>query len=81
MLDDLRRNYVLNRQQGLVIRPYRKSHVTRETDKELLFLSEYLCLIGEPRGASVTSATAAGSRYLAKHGSGYGGAAEGSNGN
>ena len=27
MLDDLRRNYVLNRQNGLVIRPYRK--VTR----------------------------------------------------
>lgn len=24
MLDDLRRNYVLNRQNGLVIRPYRK---------------------------------------------------------
>ncbi|KAL4857255.1 Ubiquitin-like domain-containing CTD phosphatase 1 [Chlorella vulgaris] len=38
MLDDLRRNYVLNKQQGLVIRPYRRAHLTRGTDRELLYL-------------------------------------------
>mmetsp|Transcript_16732 Transcript_16732/g.28707 ORF Transcript_16732/g.28707 Transcript_16732/m.28707 type:complete len:323 (-) Transcript_16732:615-1583(-) len=46
MLDDLRRNYVMNRQNGLVIRPYRKAHLTRHTDKELFYLKQYLTLIG-----------------------------------
>lgn len=45
MMDDLRRNYVLNPQNGLVIRPFRKSHLTRETDRELLGLREYLLKI------------------------------------
>uniref|UniRef100_A0A7S1SVM3 protein-serine/threonine phosphatase n=1 Tax=Tetraselmis chuii TaxID=63592 RepID=A0A7S1SVM3_9CHLO len=47
MLDDLRRNYVLNTQQGLVIRPFRKAHLKRDTDKELLHLSAYLTLVGQ----------------------------------
>jgi len=47
MLDDLRRNYVLNRQNGLVIRPFRKTHVNRDSDRELLHLSHYLVLIGQ----------------------------------
>ena len=32
--DDLRRNYVLNKQQGLVIRPFKKAHLTRDTDRQ-----------------------------------------------
>ena len=32
-------------QNGLVIRPYRKSHRTRHTDHELLYLSHYLAHI------------------------------------
>jgi len=47
MLDDLRRNYVLNKQNGLVIRPYRKAHVNRATDEELLHLTAYLTLVGQ----------------------------------
>ncbi|PSC72065.1 Ubiquitin-like domain-containing CTD phosphatase [Micractinium conductrix] len=42
MFDDLRRNYVLNKQQGLVIRPFKKAHLTRDTDREMLYLSAYL---------------------------------------
>lgn len=36
----------MNKQQGLVIRPFRKAHITRENDRELLYLSMYLELIG-----------------------------------
>ena len=42
MMDDLRRNYVMNPQNGLVIRPYKHAYRNRETDKELLYLTEYL---------------------------------------
>ncbi len=45
MLDDLARNYVFNKQNGLVIKPYRKSHTSRATDNELLGLKEYLLAI------------------------------------
>eukprot|EP00887_Chlorella_sp_A99_P002141 scaffold21.g2141.t1 len=55
MFDDLRRNYLLNKQagggapalltNGLVIRPFRKAHLTRATDRELLYLSAYLAKI------------------------------------
>ncbi|GIL65800.1 hypothetical protein Vafri_19425 [Volvox africanus] len=42
MLDDLKRNYIMNPQQGLVIRPFRKAHLTRGSDRELLGLKSYL---------------------------------------
>ncbi|CAL5223258.1 g5742 [Coccomyxa viridis] len=45
MFDDLRRNYVFNPQNGLVIRPYRKAHINRTLDKELLYLKIYLLKI------------------------------------
>jgi ubiquitin-like domain-containing CTD phosphatase 1 len=45
MLDDLRRNYVMNKQNGLVIRPFQKAFKTRATDRELVKLKYYLCLI------------------------------------
>ena len=45
MFDDLRRNYVFNKQNGLVIRPFKRAHLTRTTDMELLHLTEYLLAI------------------------------------
>jgi len=47
MFDDLRRNYVMNTQNGLVIRPFRKAHEHRHTDRELVHLTEYLLTIAE----------------------------------
>ena len=45
MFDDLRRNYVFNPRQGLVIRPFRKSFRTATTDRELVKLKHYLLAI------------------------------------
>jgi len=41
MLDDLRRNYVLNRGNGLVIKPFRKSATKGKSDREMLKLKIY----------------------------------------
>lgn len=45
MFDDLKRNFVMNPQNGLVIKPFRKAHVNRATDQELLGLADYLVTI------------------------------------
>ena len=45
MLDDLRRNYVFNPAQGLVIRPYKRAATARATDRELEKLQVYLLAI------------------------------------
>ena len=45
MLDDLGRNFVLNPQCGLKIRPFKHAHRTRDTDDELLQLKRYLLLL------------------------------------
>ena len=42
MFDDLSRNFIMNPQLGLKIRPFRNAHTSRATDRELLRLSEYL---------------------------------------
>eukprot|EP00268_Persea_americana_P052152 TRINITY_DN582_c6_g1_i1.p1 TRINITY_DN582_c6_g1~~TRINITY_DN582_c6_g1_i1.p1 ORF type:complete len:336 (-),score=72.87 TRINITY_DN582_c6_g1_i1:714-1721(-) len=47
MFDDLRRNFVMNPQNGLMIRPFRKAHLNRSKDKELVRLTEYLLAIAE----------------------------------
>lgn len=47
MFDDLRRNFVMNPQNGLVIRPFRKAHLNRSKDKELVRLTGYLLAIAE----------------------------------
>lgn len=47
MVDDLRQNFVLNKQNGLIIRPYRHAHLTRTTDDELVFLKHYLVSIAK----------------------------------
>lgn len=42
MFDDIRRNFLLNPQNGLRIRPFRDAHLNRETDRELVHLAKYL---------------------------------------
>lgn len=42
MFDDLRRNFLMNPQNGLKIRAFRQAHQNRATDRELLRLASYL---------------------------------------
>ena len=44
-VDDLGRNFAMNPQSGLRIKAYKHSAVSRATDRELLYLKEYLALI------------------------------------
>ena len=67
MFDDLRRNYVMNPQNGLVIRPYKHAHRNRESDKELLYLAEYLRCIG-PLPSLAELRHSRWQRYLEKQG-------------
>lgn len=46
MLDDLRRNFIMNKQNGLVIRPFKRVHTSGASDRELFWLMQYLTLIG-----------------------------------
>lgn len=47
MFDDLRRNFVMNPQNGLTIRPFRKAHANRDSDQELVKLTQYLLAIAD----------------------------------
>jgi len=47
MFDDLRRNFLMNPQNGLKIRPFREAHKNRATDKELVGLAKYLAKIAK----------------------------------
>lgn len=47
MFDDLRRNFVMNPQNGLIIKPFKKAHSNREGDQELVKLARYLLAISE----------------------------------
>lgn len=42
MLDDIKRNFLMNPQSGLRIRPFRRAHISRSTDRELFKLMKYL---------------------------------------
>ncbi|XP_063784478.1 ubiquitin-like domain-containing CTD phosphatase 1 isoform X2 [Pseudophryne corroboree] len=42
MFDDIGRNFLMNPQNGLKIRPFMKAHLNRDKDTELLKLSQYL---------------------------------------
>jgi len=42
MFDDLRRNFIMNPQSGLRIRPFRQAHLNRNVDRELYRLTDYL---------------------------------------
>jgi ubiquitin-like domain-containing CTD phosphatase 1 len=45
MFDDIRRNFLMNPQNGLRIKAFREAHKNREKDRELLRLSRYLKVI------------------------------------
>ncbi|KAI3525626.1 hypothetical protein L1887_04551 [Cichorium endivia] len=47
MFDDLRRNFVMNPQNGLTIKPFRKAHANRDNDRELVKLTQYLLAIAD----------------------------------
>ncbi|CAH9130735.1 unnamed protein product [Cuscuta epithymum] len=47
MFDDLRRNFVMNPQNGLTIKPFKKAHANRSTDQELMKLTQYLLAIAD----------------------------------
>ena len=57
----------MNKQQGLVIRPFKRAHLNRDTDDELLRLGHYLCLIGE-RASLADLDHRRWERHLAKYG-------------
>ncbi|RZC73538.1 hypothetical protein C5167_049012 [Papaver somniferum] len=52
MFDDLRRNFVMNPQNGLTIRPFRKAHANRDTDQDLVNLTQYLLAIADLKDLS-----------------------------
>ena len=47
MFDDLRRNFLMNPQNGLKIRPFREAHKNRDSDQELVGLARYLTQIAK----------------------------------
>ena len=47
MFDDLRTNFVMNPQNGLTIKPFWKAHANRDTDQELVKLTQYLLAIAD----------------------------------
>ncbi|XP_051870809.1 ubiquitin-like domain-containing CTD phosphatase 1 isoform X2 [Pristis pectinata] len=47
MFDDIGRNFLMNPQNGLKIRPFMKAHLNRDKDMELMKLSQYLKEIGK----------------------------------
>ncbi|KAK2966074.1 hypothetical protein RJ640_025570 [Escallonia rubra] len=53
MFDDLRRNFMMNPQNGLKIKPFRKAHANRDTDQELVKLTQYLLAIADLDDISV----------------------------
>ncbi|XP_022664836.1 ubiquitin-like domain-containing CTD phosphatase 1 isoform X2 [Varroa destructor] len=42
MFDDVSRNFIMNPQNGLKIKPFRDAHFTRDEDRELIQLARYL---------------------------------------
>ncbi|KAJ8529780.1 hypothetical protein K7X08_036615 [Anisodus acutangulus] len=53
MFDDLLRNFVMNPQNGLAIRPFKKAHANRSSDQELMKLTQYLLAIADLDDLSV----------------------------
>ncbi|CAG2103585.1 unnamed protein product [Medioppia subpectinata] len=42
MFDDIRKNFLMNPQNGLRIRAFREAHKNRDSDRELYYLAKYL---------------------------------------
>lgn len=53
MFDNLRRNFMMNLQNGLVIKPFRKAHANRDNDQVLVKLTHYLLAIADLDDLSV----------------------------
>jgi len=66
MFDDLRRNFLMNPQNGLKIRAFRQAHQNRSTDVELVGLSKYLTVIAKLDDLSSLRHNS-WERYLEKH--------------
>lgn len=47
MFDDIRRNFLMNPNNGLRISAFRHAHTNRATDRELLKLAKYLKIIAD----------------------------------
>ncbi|KAJ7002640.1 hypothetical protein D5086_006004 [Populus alba] len=47
MFGDLRRNFMMNQQNGLVSKPFRKAHANRDNDQEPVKLTHYLLAIAD----------------------------------
>lgn len=47
MFDDIRRNFLMNKQNGLRVRPFRQAHLNRDKDRELIKLAKYLRAIAK----------------------------------
>ncbi len=47
MFDDLRRNFILNKKQGLVIKPFRRATTSGRSDEEFLRLKPYMAVLAE----------------------------------
>lgn len=62
MFDDLRRNFIMNPQSGLKIKPYKNAYVNRTRDRELKKLSKYLDCI-----ASLEDLTPLDHKYWEKY--------------
>jgi len=45
MFDDLRRNFIMNPENGLKVRPFKNAPTEGAKDKELMYLTNYLLLI------------------------------------
>ena len=71
MFDDLSRNFAMNPQNGLKIAPFRKAHVSRATDDELVRLARYLQGIARLPDLSDLDHRR-WERWLAEHGGGGG---------
>lgn len=52
MFDDLKRNFLMNPQNGLRIAPYKNCHLIRDKDKELYKLTIYLKMISKLKDLS-----------------------------
>lgn len=66
MFDDLRRNFIMNPQNGLRIKPFKNAPTEGHLDDELVWLTKYLQLIASKEDFSELD-HAKWRRYLEKH--------------
>jgi len=66
-IDDLGRNFAMNPQSGLKIKPFKNAHTMRHTDQELFILERYLRLIGQKENDFRTLDHKKWKKYLEKN--------------